>query len=99
MSFTIFSCGKTEGITEEKKEISINEIELSSEQITNLNLQTDTLLKANLPLSISVIGNIDIPPNDLAEISLPITARAISMKELLPGKSLEKGEVLAEFEK
>lgn len=96
--FTIFSCGKTEGITEEKKEISVNEIELSSEQIANLNLQTDTLLKANLPLSISVIGNIDIPPNDITEISLPITARAISMKELLPGKPLEKGEILAEFE-
>lgn len=97
IGLSVLACTKN---TETKKEkIAQSEsIKLSKEQISNLNLKTDTLLKKEIPVTINAMGYIDVPPNDMVEISLPITARVKSMAELLPGKILKKGEVFAEFE-
>lgn len=98
MAFALISCNKLEETETTSNESTLNQITLREDQIKSLKLVTDTLLKGEIPITFSAIGMIDVPPNDLVEISLPITARVVSMKELLPGKHLQKGEILAEFE-
>ncbi|MFY8022141.1 MAG: efflux RND transporter periplasmic adaptor subunit [Bacteroidia bacterium] len=93
------SCGNKE--TANNKEAENNTastiIELSDEQIKTVGLQTAGLEEKNISGSFRVNGLIDVPPQNMVSVSMPLGGYLKSTK-LLPGMHINKGEVIAVME-
>lgn len=72
-------------------------IEMSNAQMKNAGVKTDTLRSELLNGIIKVNGMIDVPPQNMVSVSLPVGGYLLSTK-LLPGMHLRKGEVIAVME-
>lgn len=86
------SCEKK--AAEEQTEV-VSAIQLTDEQKQNAGITFGQLEEKELPQEVSCNGLVDVPPISLASISLPISGYIKSTTELLPGKKVAKGEVLA----
>lgn len=86
------SCEKK--AAEEQTEV-VSAIQLTAEQKQNAGITFGQLEEKELPQEVSCNGLVDVPPISLASISLPISGYIKSTTELLPGKKVAKGEVLA----
>ena len=86
------SCEKK--AAEEQTEV-VSAIQLTVEQKQNAGITFGQLEEKELPQEVSCNGLVDVPPISLASISLPISGYIKSTIELLPGKKVAKGEVLA----
>ena len=74
-----------------------NTIHLSEAQYANAAIATDTIHTQGLKRSIRVNGMIDVPPQNMVSVSLPMGGYLLSSK-LLPGMHLNKGEIIATME-
>lgn len=94
LSFAIFlaSCGK-ETNTESTPVKSA--IKLSAEQKQNAGIEFGALEERSMAESIFCTGLVDVPPLSMASVSMPISGYVKSTSEVLPGKHVVKGEVLA----
>lgn len=72
-------------------------VTLSEAQFKNAAIATDTLSRMGLKRSIRVNGMIDVPPQNMVSVSLPMGGYLLSSK-LLPGMHLNKGEIIATME-
>lgn len=86
---------------EEQKEILIvsdnNEVVLTDAQIKNIGLATSSLQNNELSNLLKVNGKIDVPPQNLVSVSVPLGGYLKDTK-LLPGLHVNKGEVIAIIE-
>jgi cobalt-zinc-cadmium efflux system membrane fusion protein len=98
ISVLLFSCGseiKTEQKNAEQTQTTI--VTLSQEQYKNAGIETGVLSKKNISSILRVNGKIDVPPQSMVSISVPLGGYLKSSK-LMPGMRIKKGEVLAVME-
>jgi cobalt-zinc-cadmium efflux system membrane fusion protein len=92
------ACGnKAEQTKTKKGQISVQEIMLSDAQMQNANIGFDTVKIVKLSGTIKVNGVIDVPPQNMVSVSLPLGGFLVRTK-LLPGMHLNKGDVIAVME-
>ena len=86
------SCGK-----QEKAEVAqvATVIQLSADQKERAGIVLGQLEERDMSESISCTGLVDVPPISQASVSIPISGYVKSTFELLPGKQVAKGQVLA----
>ena len=86
-----------------KKNESINkpastaaqEIKLTAEQKQNAGINLGEIIQHEMGEEVKCAGLVDVPPVSIASVSLPIAGYVRSTFELLPGKKVSKGQVLA----
>ncbi|MBX9782582.1 MAG: efflux RND transporter periplasmic adaptor subunit [Chitinophagaceae bacterium] len=107
-SFTILSLiailfsacsSKEKTVTEpvEKKTEDANSVELTEDQFKTVNIQYGSVEEKNLSSVIRASGVLDVPPQQLITISSPYGG-TLKNTELLQGKPVAKGEVIAVLE-
>lgn len=74
-----------------------NWVTLSDTQIKNEKIESAALVQSNLSSEIFLNGKIDVPPQNLVSISMPMGGFLQSTK-LLPGMHVSKGEIIAVME-
>lgn len=67
---------------------------LSEAQLKNANVVTDTLAVRSISSVIKLNGKIDVPPQNMVSVSMPLGGYLTSTK-LLPGMHVKKGETIA----
>jgi cobalt-zinc-cadmium efflux system membrane fusion protein len=78
-------------------EISVKEITLTDAQMQNASIGFDTAKIVKLSGTIKVNGVIDVPPQNMVSVSLPLGGFLVKTK-LLPGMHLNKGDIIAVME-
>ena len=71
------------------------EIKLTAEQKQNAGINLGEIIQHDMGEEVKCTGLIDVPPVSVASVSLPIAGYVKSTFELLPGKKVSKGQVLA----
>ncbi len=96
LGLLLMACGKKqeEASTEEGSQ-QITEISLSNEQKQNAGIVYGELKEQVIPMEIKVTGFVDVPPIAAASVSVPIGGYVKTTHEILPGKKVAAGEVLA----
>jgi cobalt-zinc-cadmium efflux system membrane fusion protein len=83
---------------EEPKETIVvtesNEVVLTNAQVKNAGIETTTMQNNEITSILKVNGKIDVPPQNLVSISVPLGGYLKNTK-LLPGMHINKGEVIA----
>ncbi len=84
---------------ESETEVSTDEkiVNLTDVQLKNANLEIGHFEKRNVSSTLKVSGKIDVPPQNLVSISMPLGGYLKSTK-LLPGMHVSKGEIIATME-
>jgi cobalt-zinc-cadmium efflux system membrane fusion protein len=98
ISVLIFACGNHKQsqpvkIQEELK----NVVTLTTEQYHNAGIKTDTLQIKNMASVLKLNGKIDVPPQSMVSISVPLGGY-LKSTSLLNGMHVKKGDVLAVME-
>jgi len=70
---------------------------LTDAQLKNAGIETVTVSQKEMAITLRVNGKIDVPPQNLISVSVPLGGYLRSTK-LLPGMHVNKGEVLATME-
>ncbi len=98
IAILLAACGgnKTE---EQKTETITNEnvVTLSDAQLKNAGIQTGKLEQRSVSSVLKVNGKIDVPPQNMVSISVPLGGYLRSTK-LLPGMQVSRGQVIAVME-
>ena len=103
LSITILSilgCGQKEEkqVTDSTTPIVESSIvNLTDAQISNAEIQTGQLVEKEISSVLKLNGKIDVPPQNLISISVPLGGY-LKSTELLPGRMVRKGQVLAVLE-
>jgi membrane fusion protein, heavy metal efflux system len=94
----ISACGSQQ-TTEEKAETKTDEnvVTLTDAQLKNAGIQTGKLEQQSISSILKVNGVIDVPPQNMVSISVPLGGYLKSTK-LLPGMHVKKGESIAIIE-
>ncbi len=78
-------------------QITSNEVTLTAAQLKNAPIETVMLSEKNIGTILKLNGKIDVPPQSLVSVSVPLGGYLKSSK-LLPGTHVNKGEVIAIME-
>ena len=92
------SCGSSK--TEEKKSVSQtneNIVTLTDAQFKNSGIQSGKLEQQSISSVLKVNGKVDVPPQNMVSISVPLGGFLKSTK-LLPGMYVSRGQVIAVME-
>ena len=96
--FALISCNnKKNEVVEEPSVMEESSITLSEVQIKNANLDYGKLEKKQIASILKVNGKIDVPPQNMVSISVPLGGY-LKTTQLLPGMHIKKGEVIAVME-
>jgi len=97
VSTFIVACGNNK--TEEKTAETANPaiVTLTNEQLTNANVVLGKFEQKSISSILKVNGKIDVPPQNMVSVSVPLGGYLKSTK-LLPGMHVSKGEVIAVME-
>ena len=94
----LLSCNsKTNEEKIEMPTLSDNVVILTEAQLKNATIATGKLEKRSISSILKVTGKIDVPPQNMISVSMPLGGYLKSTK-LLPGLHLTKGEVIATME-
>ncbi|MBI4930535.1 MAG: efflux RND transporter periplasmic adaptor subunit [Bacteroidetes bacterium] len=95
---TLTACNNNEQ-TKNKTEATVNEnmVQLTEVQLKNASIATGKLEQKNISSILKVNGMIDVPPQNMVSISVPLGGYLKSTK-LLPGMHISKGETIAVME-
>jgi len=74
-----------------------NMVELTKEQLKNAGIETGRAEQKNISSLLKVNGVIDVPPQNMVSISVPLGGY-LKSTQLLPGMHVNKGEVIAVME-
>ncbi len=93
------SCSSKDKNTETSASSNIldNAVTLTVAQQKNMSLALGKLQEKNISSNIRVSGKIDVPPQNMVSVSMPLGGYLKSTK-LLPGMHVRKGEVIATME-
>jgi cobalt-zinc-cadmium efflux system membrane fusion protein len=95
--FLITSC-KTKTVVEETKTVETgNIITLTDAQMSNAHIATGSVEQKQISSILKVNGRIDVPPQNLVSVSVPMGGYLKSTK-LLPGMHINKNQVIAVVE-
>lgn len=96
-TFVLSSCGNK--ITEsESKEVAVeNSVTLTDAQFKIAKIELGKLENRNISTTLKLNGKIDVPPQNLVSVSMPLGGFLKSTK-LLPGMHIKKGDVIATME-
>ncbi len=94
----LFAC-KSDTKSTEKVVIMSNEnfVTLTNAQYKNAKIETTTLQEKSIASVLKLNGKIDVPPQNMISVSVPLGGYLRSTK-LLPGMHINKGEVIATME-
>jgi len=91
------SCGNEEAVVAEELQQDEQKVVLSVAQYKSADIQLGKVELRNLSNVIQCNGVLDVPPQNLVSISLPIGGN-LKSTELLQGMKVSKGQVIAVFE-
>lgn len=77
--------------------VAENFVSLTDVQLKSAGVETGTLEKRSISSSLKLNGKIDVPPQNMVSVSMPLGGFLKSTK-LLPGMYVKKGEVIATME-
>lgn len=77
--------------------VAENFVSLTDVQLKSAGVETGKLEKRNISSSLKLNGKIDVPPQNMVSVSMPLGGFLKSTK-LLPGMYVKKGEVIATME-
>lgn len=90
------SCdSKKDESTNQPAATASQEIKLTAEQKQNAGINLGEIIQHEMGEEVKCAGLVDVPPVSIASVSLPIAGYVKSTFELLPGKKVSKGQVLA----
>ncbi|MEM0541081.1 efflux RND transporter periplasmic adaptor subunit [Flavobacterium sp. j3] len=96
--FIVLGCNsKKENQNSEDQKVNSNLVILSDAQLKNAAIKTGKLEKRSISSTLKVTGIIDVPPQNLVSVSMPLGGYLKSTK-LLPGLHFIKGEIIATME-
>ncbi len=93
----VSACKKQEIVTEKEISLKKNEVSLTDAQMKNAEIETISMSEKSISSILKINGKIDVPPQNLVSISVPLGGYLRSTK-LLSGMHLNKGEVIAVME-
>jgi cobalt-zinc-cadmium efflux system membrane fusion protein len=97
-SALLVACGSDTKTENTETAIAVETVvQLSDAQLKNMTLQTGKLEKKSISSILKVNGIIDVPPQNMVSISVPLGGFLKSTK-LLPGMHIAKGEIIAIME-
>jgi cobalt-zinc-cadmium efflux system membrane fusion protein len=96
-SFLILSCTNKTDEKQENKPDAANNISLTPEQLKNAEVDTGNLTQRSIATMLRLNGRIDVPPQNIVSISVPMGGY-LKSTHLLPGVFVKKGEVIANME-
>jgi len=97
-SALLIACGSDTKTENTETAIAVETVvQLSDAQLKNMTLQTGKLEKKSISSILKVNGIIDVPPQNMVSISVPLGGFLKSTK-LLPGMHIAKGEIIAIME-
>lgn len=101
LSMLTYSCGHNEeGHNHDHEESSEHnddhegEIHLSNEQLSSMSLKVDTIPLKNISSYVQANGQLEVPPQNMAEVTAVIGANVTNI-EVIEGDKVNKGDVLA----
>ena len=99
ISTFLFACGSKQTSEQKTNNAPVNEttISLTGEQLKNAQLQIGKLEERNISSIVKANGKIDVPPQNMVSVSMPLGGYLKTTK-LLPGMHVGKGEVIATME-
>ncbi|NLU95712.1 efflux RND transporter periplasmic adaptor subunit [Chitinophaga sp. Ak27] len=77
--------------------VESNEVQLTPEQLKAAGLETQPVTTRDMHTILKVNGVIDVPPQNIVSVSMPMGGYLKSM-QLLPGMQVSKGQVMAVLE-
>jgi len=93
----LYSCGSSDEAPTEEKTIVNSTVTLTNAQYKSANISSHKLETKSISGIVKLNGKIDVPPQNLTSVSVPLGGYLKSTK-LLPGMRLSKGEVIAILE-
>ena len=98
IAIIIASCGNNKPTTQQVDTVQLgNQVSLTPEQMKNAGIVLGTFTDKPMSTSIKVFGVIDVPPQNMISVSLPLGGY-LQETQLLPGMHVNKGEVIATVE-
>ena len=93
------ACGKQDNTSSAKAAETVNEnaVMLTDAQIQSAGIQVGKLEKKDISTILKVNGTVDVPPQSLVSVSMPLGGY-LKSTHLLPGMYVKKGEVIAIME-
>ena len=83
--------------TEEAQHVNEDVVELTEVQAKNINLEIGQVEYKNISKHLKLSGKIDVPPQNLVSVSIPLGGYLKSTK-MLPGTHVSKGQIIAVME-
>ena len=93
----VSACKKQEIVTEKEISLKENEVSLTDAQMKNAEIEIISMSEKSISSILKINGKIDVPPQNLVSVSVPLGGYLRSTK-LLPGMHVNKGEVIAVME-
>lgn len=98
MLLTLYACSnKTNTVSTDTNEAESDEVMLTNEQLALVNIKTELPQMRMVSSVLKATGVIDVPPQNLVSISLPMGGY-LKYTKLLPGMHFNKGEEIAVVE-
>lgn len=94
ISLFIVACGNNKPAEQAATEGNETLIELSNEQLANANIGVGKPEQKNISSILKVNGKIDVPPQNMVSVSVPLGGY-LKESKLLAGMHVSKGEVIA----
>ncbi len=94
---TLSACSSKKPEVKAESPTTENVVELTDAQLRNSKIETGKIEKRSISSLLKVNGSIDVPPQNMVSISIPLGGYLKSTK-LLAGMHINKGEVLAVME-
>jgi len=93
------ACGKQDNTSSANAAETVNEnaVKMTDAQIQSAGIQVGKLEKKDISTILKVNGTVDVPPQSLVSVSMPLGGY-LKSTHLLPGMYVKKGEVIATME-
>ena len=93
------ACGKQDNTSSANAAKTVNEnaVKMTDAQIQSAGIQVGKLEKKDISTILKVNGTVDVPPQSLVSVSMPLGGY-LKSTHLLPGMYVKKGEVIATME-
>jgi cobalt-zinc-cadmium efflux system membrane fusion protein len=99
ISGLLYGCGTDAKPVAENVQATADEtlVQLSPEQAKQINLQLEEVKPRKMSSILKLSGQIDVPPQNLISISIPLGGY-LKFTKMLPGTQVKKGQLLGVFE-
>ncbi len=99
LAMFLFSChsGNKQANAVTTENVNEHLIQLDSAQLKHIDLSIATAQNKELSSSFKVSGTVDVPPQNMISVSMPLGGY-LKSTQLLPGMHVKKGEIIAEME-